>query len=106
MQIKTYSKFEEVEHDFIKKAPQIVYKYRSWKDPNHKNLLLKNMLWFSHPFDLNNDLDVRPDYVYNKQKIFSEEFFYHIYKNMPATFAYLNGEQKEKVAKKQWEKIK
>ncbi len=42
-----------------KKYPSIVYKYRSWKDQYHKNILLKNQLYFSSPSDFNDPFDCR-----------------------------------------------
>jgi len=42
--------------------PKIVYKYRSWKDENHKNLLFKNQIKLSSPKDFNDPFDCRiPD---------------------------------------------
>lgn len=35
----------------------IVYKYRNWKQRNHKNVLLKNILWLSKPSDFNDPFD-------------------------------------------------
>lgn len=39
--------------------PAILYKYRDWKDPHHKNLLIKNELFMSPPSWLNDPFDCR-----------------------------------------------
>ena len=41
------------------KYPEIVYKYRNWKDKYHKNVLRKNELYMSSPKDLNDPFDCR-----------------------------------------------
>ena len=39
--------------------PEIVYKYRNWVDDTHKNVLLRNELFFSSPRDFNDPFDCR-----------------------------------------------
>lgn len=39
--------------------PPILYKYRTWKDEHHKNLLIKNELFLSPPSLLNDPFDCR-----------------------------------------------
>ena len=39
------------------RLPGIVYKYRSWKDPYHKNLLCKNQIYLPSPEELNDPFD-------------------------------------------------
>lgn len=95
-----------MEQEIIDNAPPTVYKYRNWKDENHKNVLLKNHLWFSHPFDLNDPLDVRPDFAYSVEEVESDAFFQHLVDLMPVEYRNLNQKEKESIAKKQWEKIK
>jgi hypothetical protein len=41
------------------KFPHIVYKYRNWSEDNHKNILLKNELFFTSPKDFNDPFDCR-----------------------------------------------
>ncbi len=41
------------------KYPRIVYKYRNWLEANHKNVLLKNQLFFTSPKDFNDPFDCR-----------------------------------------------
>lgn len=41
------------------KNETILYKYRSWKDCNHRNLLEKNQLYLSSPKDFNDVFDCR-----------------------------------------------
>lgn len=43
----------------MNKYPEIVYKYRKWTDPNHRNVLLKNQLYLSSPKDFNDPFDCR-----------------------------------------------
>jgi hypothetical protein len=43
----------------MKPNPKIVYKYRDWKKPNHKRILLKNELYLSSPKDFNDPFDCR-----------------------------------------------
>jgi Protein of unknown function (DUF2971) len=106
MSTKTYLNFEEVEEELTNNAPPVVYKYRTWTDANHKNVLLKNAIWFSHPFDLNDPLDVRPDFAYSIEEITSEAFYQHLYNSIPANYGNLSPQQKEEIAKRQWNKIK
>ena len=47
------------------KYPLKVYKYRSWIDENHKNLLLKNQLYFTSPRDFNDPFDYKIPYDYS-----------------------------------------
>ena len=41
------------------KLPEIVYKYRSWKNEFHKAVLLKNQVFLSPPSDFNDPFDCR-----------------------------------------------
>ncbi|SDT38809.1 Protein of unknown function [Mucilaginibacter mallensis] len=41
------------------KYPRLVYKYRSWNDENHRNILLKNQLFLASPKDFNDPFDCR-----------------------------------------------
>jgi len=59
IQPKVYKKFSEVEQQIKDTYPQLVYKYRTWKDDNHKRLLTKQEAWFAHPFSLNDTNDIR-----------------------------------------------
>ncbi|MDR3680385.1 MAG: DUF2971 domain-containing protein [Flavipsychrobacter sp.] len=47
------------------KLVDVVYKYRSWDDTNHRNILLQNEMWFAHPFQLNDLFDTRPPIVFD-----------------------------------------
>jgi hypothetical protein len=48
-----------------KNYPPIVYKYRNWNDPNHKNVLLKNELFLASPKYCNDPFDCRIPMDYN-----------------------------------------
>ena len=61
---KIYKEFSEVEADVKMNAPEVVYKVRTWGSDLHKSLLKDRKLWFSHPFDLNDELDARPPYEF------------------------------------------
>jgi len=47
------------------KYPIKVYKYRSWSDENHRNLLLKNHLFFTSPKDFNDPYDYKIPYDFS-----------------------------------------
>jgi hypothetical protein len=47
------------------KYPVKVYKYRSWTDENHRNLLLKNHLFFTSPKDFNDPYDYKIPYDFS-----------------------------------------
>ncbi len=106
MPTKTYLDFSEVEQDIKENAPAIVYKYRTWTDSNNKNVLIENQLWFSHPFDLNDPLDVRPDLSYDNAEIESDAFYQKLLNTIPKENAHLSASQKVELARRQWQKIK
>jgi hypothetical protein len=39
--------------------PQVVYKYRDWNNPFHKNILLHNEIYLASPKDFNDPFDCR-----------------------------------------------
>lgn len=43
----------------MNKLPEIIYKYRNWKEDFHKNVLLKNELFLSYPKDFNDPFDCK-----------------------------------------------
>ena len=43
----------------MKSNPKIVYKYRNWKEPNHKRILFENELYLSSPKDFTDPVDCR-----------------------------------------------
>jgi len=45
--------------------PEIVYKYRDWKNHFHKRLLLNNEIYLSSPKDFNDPFDCRITENYN-----------------------------------------
>src|SRR5690349_12532201 len=47
------------------KYPLNVYKYRNWIDEHHKNVLLKNQLFFTSPKDFNDPFDYKIPYDYS-----------------------------------------
>ena len=46
--------------------PNIIYKYRNWRDEFHKNLILKNEIFLSSPNNLNDPFDCRISSNYQK----------------------------------------
>jgi len=80
---KTFLLFEEIEEDLGKNAPSTVYKYRTWKDNNHKNLLTHQQVWFSHPFDLNDPLDVRPETIFDVKEFQDEKYLLKLQNSVP-----------------------
>lgn len=104
---KIYESFEEVEDDVRENAPKIVYKLRTWNTETHKILLRDQQLWFPHPFDLNDPLDTRPKYTYDKAEIESQEFYQKLLQGAPVKELGITTEDELKeVGMKQWEKIK
>ena len=106
MPIKTYLDFLEVEQDIKDNAPPIVYKYRTWTHVNHKNVLTKTQLWFGHPFDMNDPLDVRPDLAYDTAEIESEAFYQKLLNTIPPEYSQLSYPEKVELAQSQWQQIK
>lgn len=50
----------EVEADLtVSKAPQTLYKFRSWNDENHRRLLTHNEIFFASPRHFNDPFDCR-----------------------------------------------
>lgn len=43
----------------INKIPEIVYKYRDWNNPFHKNILLYNEIYLASPKDFNDPFDCK-----------------------------------------------
>jgi len=43
----------------IEEPPKMLFKYRDWENPFHKNILSKREIWFSHIDDLNDPLEFR-----------------------------------------------
>jgi hypothetical protein len=73
-----FSDFRQVEKDVKENAPPIVFKYRTWKDANHRRLLAEREMWFAHPFDLNDPLDVRVPMKFNYAEVEDERYFHKI----------------------------
>jgi len=80
---KIYNDFNEVEDEVRKNAPEIVFKIRTWNSDLHKSLLKDRKLWFSHPFDLNDELDARPSYEFDQAEVESNEFYQHLVNSAP-----------------------
>jgi len=58
------------------KFPGKVYKYRSWKNACHKNLLLYNELYFASPKDFNDPFDCRiPSHYVDLTEEEREQYF-------------------------------
>jgi hypothetical protein len=106
MPTKTYFDFSEVEQGIKQNVPPLVYKYRTWTNDNHKNVLIQNQLWFSHPFDLNDPFDVRPDLVYDVAEIESDAFYHKLLNTIPHEYSHLSNKEKAELAQRQWQKIK
>lgn len=64
-----FEDFKEVEESIKKLAPPVIYKYRGdWNNPNHKELITKQTLWFAAPRDLNDPYDIRTPITFMFQK--------------------------------------
>jgi hypothetical protein len=44
--MKQYLNFDEIEKEVKEDAPGIVYKFRTWKNDNHKKIITANEAWF------------------------------------------------------------
>lgn len=89
---KLYIRFEDIESDVAAKAPAVVHKYRDWSDPFHRLLLIERQAWFSHPFELNDPLDVRPEIIFDYTELESQEY---LAKMIAA--AGMNSEEKNRI---------
>src|SRR5688572_1849281 len=67
--LNVYKDFKDIEADVRANVPQIVYKFRTWEEGNHKKIITNNELWLSHPFKLNDPFDVRPPYRFITDQI-------------------------------------
>jgi hypothetical protein len=78
---KIFENFLEIENEVKKIVPNILYKYRNWDNKCHQTILLDNVIWFTHPKDLNDPYDIRTpvkfDYSEVEHPIFFEKLKYH-----------------------------
>lgn len=58
--MRIYKKFEEVEFEIFEQTPPIIYKFRNWENPFHRDIICKRILWFAHPYELNDPFEARP----------------------------------------------
>lgn len=83
------------------KFPPIVYKYRSWQNNYHKNLLLYNELYFASPKDFNDPFDCRipPNFIdlpyKEKEQYFNNFIKNRINKDQPSKIQIIAGFKKE-----------
>lgn len=105
--VHIYDKFEEVEEEVRKYAPNIVYKYRDWSNTFHRDLLIKQELWFSHPFDLNDPYDIRTKLRINSDEVKNPLFFERLKKFARIRYPHLdpNGRDFIYICENQYEII-
>ena len=102
-----FSDFSEVEKDVEANAPPVVYKYRSWKDSKHKRLLTEQEIWFSHPFDLNDPLDVRVPMKFNYEEVKDQRYLRKILDGVREKAPHLTtDEERTAEAHRVWEQTK
>ena len=70
-----YEEFDEVEESISQIIQPILYKYRCWSDKNHRELLIDNNIWFTHPKDLNDQNDIRVPVRFDYSEIYDPIFF-------------------------------
>lgn len=92
------------------KFPEIVYKYRSWQNKCHKNLLLYNELFFASPKDFNDPFDCRipPNYIdlseEEKEQYFNDFIKDRVDKNQPGNDQLISNFRKRLDDKKEFQK--
>jgi hypothetical protein len=102
-----FRNFSEIEDDIRANAPQVVFKYRTWKDAYHRNLLIRRELWFAHPFDLNDPIDLRPETVWDSSELKNPLFLEKLYDSVHEVHPGLNTDRERRaVAENQWEILK
>ena len=101
-----YNDFSEIEDSLKRNAPEFVFKYRSWDNDFHKNLLKEKQIWFSHPKDLNDPYDCRPPFKFNISEVNEPVFFEKLLSNIPQEFANYSDEEKRAISLKRLAVIK
>jgi hypothetical protein len=101
--MRIFDRFEDIEIELRQYAPPMVYKYRTWTDENHKDLVRRKGVWFSHPFGLNDPLDVRPKAVFNVMELQDPRFLDKLLSSASKMNPHLTNEQElKKAAHEQW----
>ena len=93
--MKIYENFAEAEASIRVKAPPILYKYRDWSNPLHRNLLTHQQLWLSSPANLNDPLDVRISLRFLPEELDHPLFFEKLRKMMKKKRPHINPESRE-----------
>ncbi len=107
MKARVYDQFEEVEQDVTVNAPPVVYKYRTWKNDFHKDVLMKQLLWFPHPFDLEDTLDLRPETIFIEAEFHDVRYYQKILSLIPRAYPELQTKSHQEIAaNNQWTRIK
>lgn len=75
MRPKLFIRFDDIEKEVSEKTPPVVYKYRDWSDPYHQAILKEGNVWFAHPFDLNDEEDIRPDIIFDETELYEPGYF-------------------------------
>lgn len=104
--MKTYLFFEDIETELANMAPPIVYKYRTWNSGLHKSLLINQEIWLSHPFDLNDPLDVRPEHEFDLSEVNDQRYFDKMLVSADELFSHLTPSERRQRAEEQWEYTK
>ena len=105
--VRIFTKFEDIEEDLRANAPEVVYKYRSWNEDFHKDVLRKQAVWFAHPFDLDDPLDVRPDTVFNNAEFNDDRYLQKLINSAGQIHPEVqNPDQLRELAIQQWEHTK
>lgn len=72
---KIFEDFAEIEDDLKNSIPPLLYKYRDWNNDFHKKVLIDNLLWLTHPKDLNDPYDIRTPVTFDFNEIEHPLFF-------------------------------
>lgn len=99
--MRVYNSFDEIRAEVREATPEVVYKYRSWTDPYHKNMLLQRQVWLAHPNTLNDPHDLRSPITFDVQEIESAEFYQKLFDSAPQYNPHLTTEEEYHTACKQ-----
>jgi len=64
---------------FLESIPRILYKYRDWKDDNHKAILLKQEIYFPSASKFNDPFEGNMPFAYDESQLTPDNLFSEMY---------------------------